>query len=94
MLKSIITGEAVFRSVLYFPTLVLSQESKGHNVISFPKRLFSPNRMSETGTILVNFKLAVRILCLVCRKYIAIPNCLIFVSLGLCVVLLWIINET
>ena len=94
MLKSIITGEAVFRFVLHFPTLVLSQKSKGHNMISFLKRLFSTNKMSETGTILVNFKLAIRILCLVFRKYIAIPDCLIFGALGLCVVLLWIINET
>lgn len=94
MLKSIITGEAIFRFVLHFPTLVFSQKSKGRNVVTFLKRLFSTNKMGETGTILVNFKLAVRILCLVFWKYIAIPNCLIFVALGLCVVLLWIINET
>lgn len=73
MLKSIITDEAVYRFVLRFPTLVLSQKNKGHNLISFPKMLFSTNKISETATILVNFKLAIRILCLVFRKYLTIP---------------------
>lgn len=94
MLESIIAGEAFFRFELHFPTFMLSQKGKGHDMISFPKRLFSTNKMSENGTILVNFKLAVRILCLVFRKYMAVSDCLIFVALDLCVVLLWIINET
>ena len=94
MLKSIITGEAFLRFVLYFPILVLSQKSKGHNMVSFPKRLFSASKMRGTGTILVNFQLPMRTLCLVFRKYIAIHNCLMFVALGLCVVLLWITSKT
>lgn len=68
------------------------QKNKGHNVNSF-LRGCSP-QISETGTILVNFKLAIRILCLMFRKYIAIPYCLIFVALDLCVVVLWTVDET
>lgn len=44
--------------------------------------------MSETDPILVNFKLAIGIFCLMFR-IIAIPDCLIFVAMGSSVVLLW-----
>lgn len=69
--------------------LVLSQNSRGYNKLSAPKRPCSTNQMSEAGPILVNFKLARGILCLVFRENITIPDCLISVAFGLCVVLLW-----
>lgn len=48
--------------------------------------------MSETDPILVNFKLAIGIFCLMFRS-IAIPDCLIFVAMGSSVVLLWSTTE-
>lgn len=59
MLPSVITCEAIFSFVLHFLSLVLPQNSKGHDVISFPERPFLTNKMSENGASLVNFKLVI-----------------------------------
>lgn len=66
---------------------MLLQRSR-YTMLYFPKKLFSTNQMGETDPVLVNFKLAIGIFCLMFRS-IAIPDCLIFVAMGSSVVLLW-----
>lgn len=95
MLESVITSEVVLRVELYFPTLLLPQNKQTTQYVFFSiKRLFPTNEMSETGTVLVTWKLSVRILFLLFGKSIAVHHCLILVALGLCVVSWWVINET
>lgn len=95
MLESITTSAVVLRVELHFPTLLLSQNKQATQCAFFSiKKLFPTNTMSETGTVLLTWKLSVRILFLVFGKSIAVHHCLILVALGLCVVSWWVINET